>query len=64
MVALHPEGVERNKMSASNGVHLLGVALHPEGVDRHASGASPLRAGKVALHPEGVDRNKIFLKLI
>ena len=34
MVALHPEGVDRNKI---NGKPMLApdVALHPEGVDRN-----------------------------
>ena len=34
LVALHPEGVDRNNMSEAE---LLGhiVALHPEGVDRN-----------------------------
>ena len=58
MVALHPEGVDRNKMSASNGVHIMGVALHPEGVDRNLGDfAMTEERWKVALHPEGVDRN-------
>ena len=33
-VALHPEGVDRNKKSAY-GCMLTSVALHPEGVDRN-----------------------------
>ena len=57
MVALHPEGVDRNaeKMPV---IQEQIVALHPEGVDRNLM---PLRlqmsATRVALHPEGVDRN-------
>ena len=34
IVALHPEGVDRNASSGSFNVE-KGVALHPEGVDRN-----------------------------
>ena len=57
VVALHPEGVDRNKLIADivgNGK----VALHPEGVDRNTIGYKGLvQLAQVALHPEGVDRN-------
>ena len=59
MVALHPEGVDRN---AVNQLFRLvrRVALHPEGVDRNPSVRLSLRQqSTVALHPEGVDRNRI-----
>ena len=60
MVALHPEGVDRNKMSASNGVHIMGVALHPEGVDRNGGYENENEnVNYVALHPEGVVRKQI-----
>ena len=56
-VALHPEGVDRNRhieQSAKNGT----VALHPEGVDRNSAFNKPVyHKSIVALHPEGVDRN-------
>ena len=60
LVALHPEGVDRNNMSEAE---LLGhiVALHPEGVDRNelrVVGVYDVLV--VALHPEGVDRNTRF----
>ncbi len=63
-VALHPEGVDRNRRCFKFGVtHIIRVALHPEGVDRN----SPVKgtggnAAKVALHPEGVDRNRSLTK--
>ena len=34
MVALHPEGVDRN-LSEDGVYNLVAVALHPEGVDRN-----------------------------
>ena len=34
-VALHPEGVDRNRHRTGNGLARLAVALHPEGVDRN-----------------------------
>ena len=37
MVALHPEGVDRNS-STKLDMSKLQVALHPEGVDRNTSG--------------------------
>ena len=55
-VALHPEGVDRNRhieQSAKNGT----VALHPEGVDRNLGDVLAAYLALVALHPEGVDRN-------
>ena len=57
-VALHPEGVDRNKspMMPFSGAF---VALHPEGVDRNICERIHLdNDARVALHPEGVDRNK------
>ena len=35
LVALHPEGVDRNLASAAVQVSGIHVALHPEGVDRN-----------------------------
>ena len=35
IVALHPEGVDRNKDQLPNGYKPRNVALHPEGVDRN-----------------------------
>ncbi len=46
-------------MSASNGVHIMGVALHPEGVDRNLKPCIVLFGVAVALHPEGVVRKQI-----
>ena len=37
MVALHPEGVDRNSEYETNTTNNLNVALHPEGVDRNKS---------------------------
>ena len=59
-VALHPEGVDRNKilLSCNYGSY---VALHPEGVDRNLKNNWACAMPEpVALHPEGVDRNKIL----
>ena len=56
-VALHPEGVDRNRTRRRGG-STDSVALHPEGVDRNrirTRGSSLISS--VALHPEGVDRN-------
>ena len=36
-VALHPEGVDRNKLGHGTRLQILRVALHPEGVDRNKS---------------------------
>ena len=36
MVALHPEGVDRNTALIRHTVGTLSVALHPEGVDRNS----------------------------
>ena len=36
MVALHPEGVDRNKMDFGR-KYSIQVALHPEGVDRNSN---------------------------
>ena len=62
-VALHPEGVDRNRQYVGVKVQfVVVVALHPEGVDRNGSmpyGVRQLFA--VALHPEGVDRNGPYL---
>ena len=57
-VALHPEGVDRNKISRMSSSVNVNVALHPEGVDRNniIDQTRHLRS-VVALHPEGVDRN-------
>ena len=48
LVALHPEGVDRNNMSEAE---LLGhiVALHPEGVDRNSEPSSGI--GGVTMSP-------------
>ena len=57
MVALHPEGVDRNILSPSIACPNLPVALHPEGVDRNKYCSKSFITPVVALHPEGVDRN-------
>ena len=57
MVALHPEGVDRNNNRCTRLMSWC-VALHPEGVDRNRySFRHFFRPRRVALHPEGVDRN-------
>ena len=56
-VALHPEGVDRNRYCAVCAVNEICVALHPEGVDRNQLGKLYTVCPLVALHPEGVDRN-------
>ena len=56
MVALHPEGVDRNPSTATE-FKTQGVALHPEGVDRNTFWTDKSTVASVALHPEGVDRN-------
>ena len=56
VVALHPEGVDRNRLIRSE-FGIKGVALHPEGVDRNIDFLHTVRGFCVALHPEGVDRN-------
>ena len=57
-VALHPEGVDRNKIF-EDFICCHIVALHPEGVDRNFE-CQRYKFGLVivALHPEGVDRNR------
>ena len=57
VVALHPEGVDRNPMKTKSPCRDAQVALHPEGVDRNLICAAVLPKAAVALHPEGVDRN-------
>ena len=58
VVALHPEGVDRNHRLPKVARVVL-VALHPEGVDRNLNIAHGLEYDlDVALHPEGVDRNQ------
>ena len=58
LVALHPEGVDRNHAMGVQRAEAKDVALHPEGVDRNLRISSALWcASRVALHPEGVDRN-------
>ena len=57
VVALHPEGVDRNRVGEKTTIETLNVALHPEGVDRNSSYAASRASINVALHPEGVDRN-------
>ena len=57
LVALHPEGVDRNNMSEAELLGHIVVALHPEGVDRNVYFGLFAKARRVALHPEGVDRN-------
>ena len=37
-VALHPEGVDRNRSCPTRTATVFRVALHPEGVDRNAAG--------------------------
>ena len=56
MVALHPEGVDRNSIYEVLPA-ILEVALHPEGVDRNWDKSAGELPRLVALHPEGVDRN-------
>ena len=56
LVALHPEGVDRNRGDVL-AAYLAMVALHPEGVDRNGARTKANRGARVALHPEGVDRN-------
>ena len=58
MVALHPEGVDRNSAIMSRKTTGIVVALHPEGVDRNHRLPKVARVVLVALHPEGVDRNQ------
>ena len=36
IVALHPEGVDRNPMKKPDLDNVMKVALHPEGVDRNS----------------------------
>ena len=63
MVALHPEGVDRNVSDNSMLFSAIAVALHPEGVDRNFEAYCELLYNEtVALHPEGVDRNTQFCK--
>ena len=57
LVALHPEGVDRNDFGVRYRLRDLDVALHPEGVDRNGHADTDRGAAAVALHPEGVDRN-------
>ena len=59
-VALHPEGVDRNREISVAAVAACIVALHPEGVDRNDTASKKLWTYPVALHPEGVDRNRTF----
>ena len=60
IVALHPEGVDRNEYKLLYLLLLL-VALHPEGVDRNSHSAQIVAyVFPVALHPEGVDRNCFY----
>ena len=63
MVALHPEGVDRNCTRAENGNLYIEVALHPEGVDRNLDIVGTFDESDVALHPEGVDRNHVLNSL-
>ena len=58
MVALHPEGVDRNLLPCLNTCLVFEVALHPEGVDRNIYADTDSLHLDVALHPEGVDRNR------
>ena len=59
VVALHPEGVDRNN-GPERGYELVEiVALHPEGVDRNRDSYKLIPLSVVALHPEGVDRNRL-----
>ena len=56
-VALHPEGVDRNRPALFFLCSSATVALHPEGVDRNIYELNYKKGASVALHPEGVDRN-------
>ena len=57
LVALHPEGVDRNPGTMPVVDGDIDVALHPEGVDRNCGYHFNTGSRVVALHPEGVDRN-------
>ena len=52
LVALHPEGVDRNDTIICDDVTLKEVALHPEGVDRNFPGLAALK-GKISRPPPG-----------
>ena len=58
LVALHPEGVDRNPPVRIAHSSAISVALHPEGVDRNLGDELHQERSRVALHPEGVDRNR------
>ena len=62
LVALHPEGVDRNLKLVDIPKANKAVALHPEGVDRNICTLCHERVSNVALHPEGVDRNRKRVK--
>ena len=59
LVALHPEGVDRNPVTFTATLP-PSVALHPEGVDRNVQTVQRKSSIPVALHPEGVDRNLLL----
>ena len=59
VVALHPEGVDRNLYRVDD-LRRARVALHPEGVDRNRYSFRHFFRPRVALHPEGVDRNGLL----
>ena len=61
LVALHPEGVDRNDKIEGVIQPMVKVALHPEGVDRNHKAYVSYAISRVALHPEGVDRNFGFV---
>ena len=64
VVALHPEGVDRNLLKDSLYTFRRAVALHPEGVDRNIRFIVNDAKRIVALHPEGVDRNTNCLQFV
>ena len=43
LVALHPEGVDRNRQAACRKILRCRVALHPEGVDRNCNTVGRVR---------------------
>ena len=59
MVALHPEGVDRNSICVSE-TPSLNVALHPEGVDRNLiHDYFFAKSLDVSFHLKGVGRTQI-----
>ena len=58
MVALHPEGVDRNPSLASNVPTMSRSPSTRRAWIEIRTKPSPRKKCVVALHPEGVDRNK------